>query len=297
MTSQRNRCSAIPGIWDTQLGHDLPNMHHMIVQFKNRIHQIAPELQFWGYEGGNVLAAIAGVGGFLSFQAGLRSVGDMQEQNLAASIAIAFTDFSDILVTVGLIIIVLATIAFDNIFRGCVGPRVKTWVDRTASVLGVSLVVMALYFGASWITFTTVSFVSASALLRLCRTSPVFLKLGGLMLAVGGFGLATYGLSTVQISQLSLLPLLTILTGVYVIFASLMTYQGGVYECKEHANNVGGRETELGLFHPRGNIGRWLETRVDRPINTFVELVSLSCVFWVSSNTNAGNYWPAAYWR
>lgn len=48
----------------------------MVIALKNKIHAIAPELQFWGYEGGNVLAAIAGAGGFIAFYNGLLSVGD-----------------------------------------------------------------------------------------------------------------------------------------------------------------------------------------------------------------------------
>lgn len=91
--------------------------------------------------------------------------------------------------TAGLAIIVLLTIALGSLFDDD-GLAVKIWIDRIAAFTGIALVCAALYFGASWITFTAVSFVSVSALLRLCRTSPVFLKLGGLMLAAGGVGLA-----------------------------------------------------------------------------------------------------------
>lgn len=154
----------------------------MVIALKNRIHAIAPELQFWGYEGGNVLAAVAGAGGFVAFYNGLRSVGDVPIDNLRTGIATAFTDYPDILVTTGLAIIVLLTVIMGSLFDDDDDRlNVKTWIDRVASFTGIFLVCAALYFGASWITFTAVSFVSASALLRLCRTSLVFLNLGGLM--------------------------------------------------------------------------------------------------------------------
>ncbi|MEP4431595.1 MAG: hypothetical protein ABJ349_05270, partial [Hyphomicrobiales bacterium] len=73
-----------------------------------------------------------------------------------------------------------------------------SWVDGTAAIIGIWLVGAALYLGVSWITFTAVAFVLASALLRLCRTSPVYLKLDAIMLAAGGFGLAGYGFSSLR---------------------------------------------------------------------------------------------------
>ena len=263
---------------------------------KYRIHQVAPELQFWGYEGGNVLAAIAGAGGFAAFYGGLRSVAEMPAQGLSDRIAAAFSGYPDILVTAGLAVIVLATIVLGNEKR----PALKTWIDRTASVTGIVLVCTALYFGASWITFTAVSFVSASALLRLCRTSPVFLKLGGLMLAAGGFGLAGFGVSSLHASQSALLPGLTVLTGIYVMFASLMTYQGGIFECGGHMTTS--NDARPGPFHPHGPVGRLLEARIDRQVSAILAKLALPAVFWVTAETKANapfltSMWTRLPWR
>ena len=235
----------------------------MFGRIKDWLHSVAPELQFWGYEGGNVLAAIAGAGGFAAFYNGLISVSTMPTQSVTARIAAAFTDYPDILVTAGLAIIVLATILFGSDER----PRAKLWIDWIASLTGLVLVGTALYFGASWITFAAVSFVCASALLRLCRVSPVFLKLGGLMLAAGGLGLAGFGISVIHIQPV-LLAILTVLTGIYVVFASLMTYQGGIFECSGSGNSQppGARHS---LFDPRSAIARLLERWIDRPVVLF----------------------------
>lgn len=274
----------------------------MFSPLKHRIHQMAPELQFWGYEGGNVLAAIAGTGGFLSLYYGFWSLSDLSETNPFSGVAVAFAEYPDILVTVGLAVIVLFTILSGNIFNGRSTQKAKVWIDRAGSITGIGLVCAALYFGASWITFAAVSFVSASALLRLCRTSPVFLKLGGLMLAAGGFGLAGFGLSTVSQSDSILLPGLTVLTGIYVFFASLMTYQGGIFECNAHHETAQPQEPRFGAFHPAGRIGRLLETRLDQPISTLVEKVALPSVFWVPSHIKANapfltSMWTRLPWR
>ncbi|WP_029061570.1 hypothetical protein [Labrenzia sp. DG1229] len=274
----------------------------MFTLLKNKIHEIAPDLQFWGYEGGNVLAAIAGAGGFFAFYEGLRSVSEIPTDNLWSTIATAFSTYPDIIVTAGLAVIVLLTIFLGRFLGASDSGQVKTWIDRTSSLAGIGLVLGALYFGASWITFTAVSFVSASALLRLCRTSPVFLKLGGLMLAAGGFGLAGYGLSTVQDTQSALLPGLTVLTGIYVFFASLMTYQGGIYECNACQEELGGAPSSNDPFRTDGLLARLLVSRLDRPIGVLVKCIALPSVFWVSRKTKSTapfltSMWTRLPWR
>lgn len=269
---------------------------------KNRIHAIAPQLQFWGYEGGNVLAAVAGAGGFVAVYSGLQSVGDVPIHNPWAGIATSFTDYPDVLVTAGLAIIVLVTITLGNVLDGDDKQNVKIWIDRVASLASMALVGAALYFGASWITFTAVSFVSASALLRLCRTSPVSLKLGGLMLAAGGIGLAGYGLSSLQMTASVLLPGLTIFTGIYVTFASLMTYQGGIYACDGFEDSSPSKPSRASLFHPDGWVGRILGSKLDSVISTLVRVIALPSVFSVPSSIKSTapfltSMWTRLPWR
>lgn len=274
----------------------------MVMPLKNKIHAIAPELQFWGYEGGNVLAAVAGAGGFIAFYNGLRSVGDVPLHDLSAGIVGALTSYPDVLVTTGLALIVLLTVTLGGLFGATLGPAVKLWIDRVASVCGILLVGAALYFGASWITFTAVSFVSGSALLRLCRTSPVFLKLGGLMLAAGGVGLAGFGLSSMASASSLMLPVLTVLTGIYVIFASLMTYQGGIFACDGFADAASSETSRASAFHPGGWIGRLLGSYLDGLIALLVRVIALPSVFWVPSRVKSTapfltSMWTRLPWR
>lgn len=274
----------------------------MIAALKNTIHRVAPDLQFWGYEGGNILAAIAGSGGLVALYSGLQSIAGMPTHNAASGIAAAFTRFPDIIVTTGLAVIVLATIGFSHLFSSDETVSARIWLDRAASIAGIVLVAAALFFGASWITFAAVSFVSASALLRLCRISPVFLKLGGLLLAAGGFGLAGYGLTSEGLWQMDILPVLTALTGLYVIFASMMTYQGGIYECSADRSNRPRNPVIPSAFDPDGWIGRLLETHLDRPMAFIVRSIALPAVFWVPSKTKESapfltSMWARLPWR
>ena len=273
----------------------------MLTRVKSRINKIAPDLQFWGYEGGNVLAAVAGVGGFIAFYDGLHLLTEMSGQNIWLSMEAAFIRFPDVLVSTGLATIVLLTIILGRIFDDGKRRPLKTWIDRLASIIGLGLVFAALYYGASWITFAAVSFVSASALLRLCRISPVFLKLGGLMLAAGGVGLVGYGLSTVEGEGSTLLSGLTVLTGIYVFFASLMTYQGGIFECDDWRNSITGN-VSTDPFRPEGPLALLLVSTLDHPISFLVRRVALPAVFWVSRQTKATapfltSMWTRLPWR
>lgn len=65
------------------------------------------ELQFWGYEIGNVLATIAGAGGFLSFFYSIEAVFKNSSAGESTAIQQLFTNYPDAAVTVGLGTIVL----------------------------------------------------------------------------------------------------------------------------------------------------------------------------------------------
>lgn len=268
----------------------------MMFLIKHKINRIAPDLQFWGYEGGNVLAAIAGAGGFMSVYNGLKTVGEMPTQSMSVRVATTLEVFPDIVVTAGLAIVVLIAIICGNIFKTHQSHRAQSWVDGTTAIIGMWLVGAALYFGVSWITFTAVNFVSASALLRLCRTRPVYLKLGAIMLAAGGFGLAGYGFRSLQGSETAFLSALTFLTGIYVIFASLMTYQGGIFECKNYKLTMHSNPVHKSLFQPDCKIATFLDTRVDHFVSLMVNSVALPSVFWVSAKTKANNPFLTSMW-
>ncbi len=54
---------SIPETWDNSC-IVICHFGEMFTRLKSKINEVAPDLQFRGYEGGNVLAAVAGVGGF-----------------------------------------------------------------------------------------------------------------------------------------------------------------------------------------------------------------------------------------
>lgn len=93
----------------------------MVMPLKTKIHAIAPELQFWGYEGGNVLAAVARAGGFIAFYNALRSVGDVPLHDLSAGIVGALMSYPDVLVTTGLALIVLLAVTLGGLFDTTLG--------------------------------------------------------------------------------------------------------------------------------------------------------------------------------
>ena len=82
------------------------------------------------------------------------------------------------------------------------------------------------------------------------------MKPGGLALALGGFSLAAFGLievaDDVETSDAIGLALSAIafLTGVYVLAAGLLTYQGGVFETARFRIRIGGRRQRCGMGPP-----------------------------------------------
>ena len=65
----------------------------------------APELQFWGYEGGNILAAIAGVGGFAAFTTSLAQTISKPNITIAEKFVGLVAEFPDAAATIGLAMI------------------------------------------------------------------------------------------------------------------------------------------------------------------------------------------------
>ncbi|MEM6466644.1 MAG: hypothetical protein AAF679_09090 [Pseudomonadota bacterium] len=184
----------------------------------------APEIQFWGYESGNVLAALAGAGGFAAVWADLQTV-QAEGGTLLTLLALV----PDATVAIGLVGLVLGISAL----RYCCGTdRARSVIDRTTVLLALVILTGTLLLEVSWITLAAVFFVTGSTLLRYVAQHPVFLKLGSLMLAAGGLSLTGFGVSlALAAPEPALLPILTVLTGIYVAGSSLLTYQGGMVLC------------------------------------------------------------------
>ncbi len=267
-----------------------------------RIMKVAPELQFWGYESGNMLAAIAGAGGFFMFYSDIASVITSSQLATGEKIAVLFSNNPDAAAPIGLAVIILVSMGLGSIAGRLKLLRARTSIDAAATLLGMTLIATTLYFGASWITVSAVCFVSGSTLLRLCCKSPVFLKLGGLMLALGGVCLAIFGATSFSLSQSILLAGLTSLTGIYVVAASLMTYQGGIFECQAIQSQWSSRVGRSGLFDPGGRINGLLETYMDGPIGFLVKSAASPAVFWVPNTVKdtaplLTSMWARLPWR
>ncbi len=261
----------------------------------------APELQFWGYEGGNILAAIAGAGGFAAFYSSVRLTLSEPNATFVSRAARLVAEFPDATATIGLGLIVLWSLGVGTLARRTGTPEASRWIDGIAVVAGLCLLAATLFFGANLITLSAVFFVSGSALLRQCRDYPVFLKLGGLLLAAGGLCLAGSGFRTLHADGTTLVAGLTALTGLYVAGAGLMTYEGGVFECAG-ARARKTKSIRSTFFGPFGPVDRFLETFVDRPVNTLVVSIVLPAIFWLPTETKTWapfltSMWARLPWR
>lgn len=99
-----------------------------------------------------------------------------------------------------------------------------------------------------------------------------------------------------------MLPVLTVLTGIYVIFASLMTCQGGIFACDGSADAASSQTSRASAFHPGGWIGRLLGSYLDGLIALLVRVIALPSVFWVLSRVKSTvpfltSMWTRLPWR
>ncbi len=240
------------------------------------------ELQFWGYETGNILAAIAGSGGLWLFQDRL---GDLLVATSGAGWPVVAARFlaevPDAAVAIGLVVLVLASFAAERLARLVRRPGIARWTDRLAVGAAALLLAAALWLGSSWITVAAVCFIAGSALLRLVPASPLFLKLGALALVLGGIGLAIHGALSMVGGAITGLGTLILLTGFYVAGAGLFTYVGGIHACA--AARCSGSSA---LLQPNGPINTVLG-RLDPLVERAARRVFLPAVFWVDADTKA----------
>ena len=240
------------------------------------------ELQFWGYETGNILAAIAGSGGLWLFQ---ERIGGLLVATSGAGwpgrAARLLEEVPDAAVAVGLVVLVLASFTAERLARLVRRPQLARRSDRLAVGVAAVLLASALWLGSSWITVSAVCFIAGSALLRLVPASPLFLKLGALALVLGGIGLAAHGALSMVGGAITGLGILITLTGFYVAGAGLFTYVGGIHACA-----AARRSGPSAVFHPRGPINQVL-ARLDPLIERLARRVFLPAVFWVGANTKS----------
>ena len=252
------------------------------------------ELQFWSYEIGNVLATIAGAGGFYVFYRVIQSVFGNPTATVCSSLGQLLTLYPDATVTLGLGTLVLVVPALRARFFSTRHPQWLNAVDLTTTVVAAAILCYSLLLDTSWIAVASSCFVLGSCLLRQCRSNPLLLKAGGLALAGGGLGLALFGLQIVM-SQPSIeenpifwMGALSFITGIYVMFASLLTYEGGIHASRDFISEKGDSEDRIWLSriaHPESGLLQGLLVHADGPIMNFNRGVSKPAVFWASVDT------------
>jgi len=266
------------------------------------------ELQFWGYEGGNILATVAGAGGFGAFAGKVDTVLQDSQSSLLQKVHTLSTLYPDAFVTIALgALVVLAPLVRRAAESG--GTRAVNMVDLGGTMLGLAILGYALDRDTSWITVSASSFVVASSFLRQCKHNPFLMKAGGLALALGGAALAAFGLDglTGAVGGMQLaLGVLTAGTGLYVIGASLLTYQGGIYETaayRESGSPRGPRGWVAALIHPiKGILAQAFARVLDRPIAWTNRRLVNPAIFWASKKTKrrkpfATSMWARLPWR
>lgn len=269
---------------------------------RNWIFRLSPELQFWGYESGNLLAAVAGAGGFIAFYAGVATIAADDQDSLFERATALLTQFPDAAVTIGLALIVLWSLILGAIVKRAGADGATRCIDRVAATFSIALILATLVLGASWITISAVFFVSGSALLRQCFESPVFLKLGGLLICGGGLCLAGAGLDVSLAAHTIWVAGLTAVSGFFVAGAGLMTYRGGQFECDAAKQSASTGRRQPAFFHPAGPAARTLEATLDRPVRALVEAVVLPSLFWIPGSTKSDfpfltSMWARLPWR
>jgi len=255
------------------------------------------ELQFWGYEIGNVLAAIAGVGGFLTFYKDLALVKELSWQSGQHSLLDLLTEISalypDIVVIIGICLIALIAPLIRKLIVKCRGLVLLNIWDVLYIFAAITLVVFAIKSNTSWIAVSGSSFVVASSLLRFSHDNPVFLKLGAIFLQLGGFALSLFGVRSLLQSSTTLdgvLGLLICLTGYYVFAAGTLTYEGGVYKTRTVANDitiVNGTNNDLAnrLLNPAtGALSLLLQNILDNLNSNLVHKFVNPSLFWISES-------------
>ena len=191
------------------------------------------EIQFWGYETGNIIASITGAGGMKAFFGSLADAYRTGGGPPARSNPVACAGNPGGLCH-----------ARSDCDRGDrlssrersarrFGQVAADVINALAVPLALGLLGYALISNANLFTVAACAFVVGSCLLRGAANFPLLLKLGGLALSLGGLALAGAGVMVLAVQLFGpggtglALSASTFLSGVFVAGAGLLTYQGG----------------------------------------------------------------------
>ncbi|MEM0906015.1 MAG: hypothetical protein AAGJ94_01535 [Pseudomonadota bacterium] len=241
------------------------------------------KLQFFAYESGNAIAAIAGGGGFGAFAGHANTL----MKNAAAELGSGLHPFAallgafhemvvfypDLCTVLGITLIALAGPMLRARVVSAVPTRradaVSILFDAVLTLFAATLLAYTIAFDAGMVTRSAAAFVVGSAFLKQAANRAVFLKLGALFLAVGGVFLAGHGVEGLVDAgpQPHWLALLTTGTGVYVTVSSLLTYEGGIMAGRAEADRDASERPGDRLWHARtGGVSQVLTNVLDTPI-------------------------------
>ncbi len=254
------------------------------------------EVQFWGYETGNIVASITGAGGLRAFA---DSFAEAARSTGYAPVATALwlaRNHPETFATLGVMAIVVVAFPLGSAVGRRFGPRAADAVNALAVPLALSLLGFAIARSANLFTVAACAFVVGSCLLRGAGHFPLLLKLGGLALSFGGLSLAAAGVMVLAVALFGAGPLgtalsaATFLSGVFVAGAGLLTYQGGCFAVAD-ALAADGPPQRGGLLprllSPRGRLADLLARRVDPAVSRAVRSLVHPGLFWVPQRTRA----------
>ena len=278
-----------------------------MIWVKNFIKTNNMDLQFWGYEGGNVVATIAGAGGFGVFFDKVVGVVGNDQATAMRKLGVLAAEYPDAFVTIGLDSVLVLAPVVRRAAETARGGSAMNVVDLVLAGLAIGILAYALSHNTSWITVSASFFVVGSSFLRQSRHNPFLLKAGGLALALGGLALAAFGidalletLSGPRAMQIAF-GALTVGTGLYVAGASLLTYHGGTSETAGWQLGVPPRPSSTGwtalVIHPsEGMLAQLFARTLDRPVACAVENIVSPAVFWASRDTRARKPFATSMW-
>lgn len=244
------------------------------------------ELQFWGYETGNVCAAIAGAGGFAALTQALRDT-TLSNPHPLAALSFLFTQLPDAAATLSVMALVIFAFPVAALARRIGGASAAELVHVLALPLAFSLLLFGLFNAVNAFTLSASAFVMGSCLLRLGNLFPILIKLGGLFLALGGGTLSLAGL-TLPVGGIAQtgLALTTFLVGFYAAGAGLLTYLGGNALIASQSWSEPGETVISRFLHPKtGGLARGLAFSFDRAVTLICERLVRPAVFWASQET------------
>jgi len=251
------------------------------------------EVQFWGYETGNIIASITGAGGLRAFADSFVEASRSTGFAPVATMLWLARNHPETFATLGVMTIVIVAFPLSAAVHRRIGARAAEAVNALAVPPALALLGFAVARNANLFTVAACAFVVGSCLLRGAGHLPLLLKLGGLALTFGGLALAGAGVMVLAASLFGAgalgvaLSAATFLSGVFVAGAGLLTYRGGCFALSEAAAAgapaAGGSLSRL--LSPQGRIAGMLARRLDPAVDRAIRHLVNPGLFWVPQRT------------